>query len=1013
MFFQTITRIRLPCERYLRSTTSIYCQKMFSSAVTRDVKRLPPMTSGYQPKDVENCWGPWWEKNGLFASSTERARQKGRDKTFVMVIPPPNVTGSLHLGHALTVSIEDTISRWHRMKGFEVLWVPGTDHAGIATQVVVEKKLMRERNITRHDLGREPFVSEVWKWKDEFGGRICEQLRHLGASVDWNRECFTMDPKLSKAVTEAFVRMHEKGLIYRSTRLVNWCPVLKTAMSDLEVDYITIDKPIKRTVPGHEANRKYDFGYLTEFAYKVEGSDEEIIVATTRLETMLGDTAVAVHPTDARYTHLHGKFVVHPFSDRKIPIITDGELVDPTFGTGAVKVTPAHDPNDFTCGRRHNLEFITIFDDRGAINEDYPDFKGMMRFDARYHIEKALEKKGLLRGKRENAMRLGVCSRTGDVIEPMLKPQWFVNSKAMAEDAANLVRSGELEIIPAIHKDTWYRWLDNIRDWCISRQLWWGHRIPAYLAKAQGAKEELWVSGRTEDEARAKAAAQLNIPASEIHLEQDPDVLDTWFSSGIFPFSVFGWPDVSDELNTYYPTDLLETGLDILFFWVARMVMMGRTLTGNLPFKRVFLHAMVRDKYGRKMSKSLGNVIDPLEVIYGATLEELHEKVRAGNLDPREVEKAIEGQKLDYPQGIPECGADALRFGLLAYTVQDRDINLDVQRVVGYRNFCNKLWNATKFGLMHIGADFRPVENFEQELEGSLADSISFSDRWILSRLSLVQRVANEKMGAYQFAAVTDAVYFYWYDICDVYLELIKPVMALDESDAKNAARKKAVRNVLYTVLDHGLRLLHPMMPFVTEELYQRLPGRGVFPEATRSIMVAPYPEEVAAWRNEDLEQKMALMHDIVHAARSARAANGLIPKQRPELYVKVRNDQLRGLIDSLSADIATLSLACKVDVLFDQEVPAGCSVNIVNENVDVHWSLKGMVDFSKEVQKLEKQKANLEKQVEGLQKKMTMAGYEEKVPEKVRQSNNEKMASLQQELATVVDTIVKYSALI
>lgn len=594
------------------------------------------------------------------------------------------------------------------MKGRTTLWVPGCDHAGIATQVVVEKKLWREHKQTRHDLGREKFIDKIWQWRNEKGDRIYHQLKKLGSSFDWDRACFTMDPKLCKAVTEAFVRMHEMGMIYRSSRLVNWSCTLRSAISDIEVDKVEVSGRTQLSIPGYAD--KVEFGVLVSFAYKVIGSEsDEIVVATTRVETMLGDTAVAVHPKDTRYQHLHGKFVQHPFCDRKLPIVCD-EFVEMTFGTGAVKITPAHDPNDYDVGKRHNLPFITIFSDDGIIVGDYGSFTGMKRFDARKAILVALQEKGLYRDTKDNPMVVPVCSRSKDIVEPLIKPQWYVKCSEMAANATEAVRTGALAITPDVHKKIWYHWMDEIRDWCVSRQLWWGHRIPAYQvvfkdpAKAPKnlSDENLWFVGRTEAEALSKAASTLKVDKALISMKQDEDVLDTWFSSGLFPFSVFGWPDNTDDLKLFYPTTLLETGHDILFFWVARMVFFGQTLLGKLPFKEVFLHPMVRDAHGRKMSKSLGNVIDPMDVITGISLEGLHKQLYDSNLDPREIEKAKAGQKQDYPNGIPECGTDALRFALCAYMTQARDINLDIQRVQGYRFFCNKLWNATKFALMYF-----------------------------------------------------------------------------------------------------------------------------------------------------------------------------------------------------------------------------------------------------------------------------------------------------------------------
>lgn len=614
-----------------------------------------PMLKGYNPVAVESVWYDWWDACGFFAP------KENTDKApFVLVIPPPNVTGALHIGHALTNTVEDTIIRWKRMSGYNTLWVPGTDHAGIATQTVVEKMLMRTRSQTRHDLGREKFLDVVYEWVGQYSHKIREQLMRIGSSVDWTRKRFTLDEMMSKAVMEAFVTFHEKGLIYRENRLVNWCCALRTALSDIEVEYIDVPGKTLLSVPSFD--EKVEFGVLTSFAYPLEEGNGEIVVATTRIETMLGDTAVAVHPDDPRYKSLHGQFVIHPVHGRRIPIITDAVLVDMEFGTGAVKITPAHDPNDYATGKRHHLEFIIVIDDEGKINENGGPFSGQHRFQARTTVAAFLKEKGLFRGTEENPMRLGLCSRSHDVIEPALKPQWWVNCSQMAADACQAVRDGRLTILPKDFEATWFRWLENIRDWCISRQLWWGHRIPAYyvqfqnetetqsgLPGRQSEKSDRWIVGRNLDEAQAKAKKQF--PDQPFRLLQDEDVLDTWFSSGLFPFSVMGWPDPTSDFAKYYPTSLLETGHDILFFWVARMVMMGMTLTGKVPFSHVYLHGMIRDAHGRKMSKSLGNVIDPTHVIEGITLEELHKTLESGNLDAREIAKAKAGQKADFPEG--------------------------------------------------------------------------------------------------------------------------------------------------------------------------------------------------------------------------------------------------------------------------------------------------------------------------------------------------------------------------
>nr|XP_016488558.1 PREDICTED: valine--tRNA ligase, mitochondrial 1-like isoform X2 [Nicotiana tabacum] len=605
------------------------------------------MAKTYNPGVVEKSWYAWWEKSNFFTADPNNSKP-----AFVMVLPPPNVTGALHIGHALTAAIEDTIIRWRRMSGYNTLWIPGMDHAGIATQ--------------------------VWNWKNEYGGTILKQLRRLGASLDWSRECFTMDEKRSKAVTEAFVRLSNKGLIYRAPRMVHWDCILRTAISDIEVEYTDIKERTLLNVPGYED--PVEFGVLTSFAYPLEGGLGEIVVATTRIETMLGDTAIAIHPEDKRYSHLHGKFAIHPFNERKLPIVCDEILVDMNFGTGAVKITPAHDPNDFEVGQRHKLEFISIFTDDGKINRNAgADFEGMPRFKARVTVTEALKEKGLYRGAKDNEMRLGICSRSNDVVEPLIKPQWFVNCKSMAKQALDAVMDDDnrkMEIIPKQYAAEWKRWLENIRDWCISRQLWWGHRIPAWYVKLHddkqkefGVCDDHWIVARNEEEARDLACRKFS-GKEIVELSQDPDVLDTWFSSGLFPLSVLGWPDDTADLKSFYPTSVLETGHDILFFWVARMVMLGITLGGDVPFTKVYLHPMIRDAQGRKMSKSLGNVVDPLEVINGITLDDLHKRLEEGNLDAKELERAKEGHAKDFPKGIHECGADALRFALVSYTGQ-------------------------------------------------------------------------------------------------------------------------------------------------------------------------------------------------------------------------------------------------------------------------------------------------------------------------------------------------------
>ncbi|GAB0089448.1 Valyl-tRNA synthetase [Sergentomyia squamirostris] len=949
----------------------------------------------YSPKYVEAAWYSWWEQEGFFKPEYGRSLKDPNPKgIFSIVIPPPNVTGSLHLGHALTNAIEDAITRWHRMKGRTTLWVPGCDHAGIATQVVVEKKMWREQKLTRHDIGREAFIERIWSWKNEKGDRIYDQLRRIGSSPDWSRVSFTMDPKLCKAVIEAFVQLYDKGYIYRSSRLVNWSCTLRSAISDIEVDKIELPGRTFLTIPGYE--KQVEFGVLVSFAYKIDGSDEEIIVATTRIETMLGDTAVAIHPEDPRYKNLHGKYVKHPITQRKLPIVCD-DFVDVNFGTGAVKITPAHDPNDYEVGKRHNLPFITIFNDDGIIIGDCGEFTGMKRFECRVKILEKLRELKLYRNTENHPMVVPMCSRSKDIVEPMIKPQWYVKCDEMAERAKEVVRSGELKIIPESHTKTWFHWMEGIRDWCISRQLWWGHRIPAYRVNFTKrpptipADEEIWMVGRSEEEARERVHEKYKIPLEDFTLTQDEDVLDTWFSSGLFPFSVFGWPDPNLDLQTFYPTALLETGHDILFFWVARMVFFGQTLLGKLPFREVFLHPIVRDAHGRKMSKSLGNVIDPMDVIMGISLEDLHKQLYDSNLDPKEIDKAIAGQKRDYPNGIPECGTDAMRFALCSYMTQGRDINLDILRVQGYRFFCNKLWNAAKFALTYLsGSSFSPLGQLSGE-EGNM-------DLWILSRLATTIDTCNSSFESYEFAAATNACYSFWlYELCDIYLESVKPIFATGTDSAKASARR-----TLYTCLEYGLKLISPFMPFISEELFQRLPRADV---TIPSICIAPYPEvSECPWRNEMIEKEFEMVNRTAKVIRSARSDYNLPNKTKTEIFVVSSDPTTRDILRKFSDDLCTLAFCFKA--VFDETPPQGCAILTISAQCEVHLMLRGLIDVDKEIKRLETKKTNLDDTVSKLEQLFAKENYQVKTPEEVRLSNEEKFNQTKAELERITASI-------
>lgn len=964
------------------------------------------MPASYDPKIVEDGWYSWWVKEGFFKPEYNEDEknlpcQDPDNKNFTIIIPPPNVTGSLHMGHALTNAIEDSLTRWNRMRGKRTLWNPGCDHAGIATQSVVEKKIKREQNKSRHDLGREKFIQEVWKWKDANGSRIYEQLKGLGASLDWDREAFTMSERCCKAVEAAFIQLHEKGLIYRSDRLVNWSCQLTSAISDIEVDKRELLGRTLLAVPGYD--EAVEFGVITSFAYKIEGSDEEIVVATTRIETMLGDVAVAVHPTDVRYKHLVGKMAIHPFISRKLLIVAD-TFVDPNFGTGAVKITPAHDQNDYECGKRFNLPFISVINKTGNMMDNCGQFSGLKRFDARKKVLEALKGLSLFRGQAENPMIVPVCSRSKDIIEPLQQPQWFCDCDGMARRACEAVENGSLKLIPEMHEKTWFHWLKNIKPWCISRQLWWGHRIPAFfisiddanIPKGETIDNKYWVSATSVAEARTKAALRFNVNESKISLSQDEDVLDTWFSSGLYPISIFGWPNETPDLKKYFPGHLLETGHDILFFWVARMVMMCQELTGELPFKEVYLHSIIRDAQGRKMSKSLGNVIDPMDVRNGITLDGLHQQLIAGNLDPSEVEKAKRGQSEDFPNGIPECGIDALRFALCSFALPGKDINLDVRRIEGYRNFCNKIWNAVKFVKHNLGEKFIPA--------ASAIAGFSNIDKWILNRLSVAIVAVDQGFKTYDFPKATTAIYSFWlYDFCDYYLEMIKPIMS-----SQNVEAIRSVQDTLFTCSDTALRLLSPFMPFLTEELWQRLP-RVPGNKVPLSICVASFPVE-PLWSNNDIDGHFNFVKGIVVTARSLRS-DYLPPGAKPEIFVKTTTQDKADIIASFSENIKTLIKAGSITLLSsDAPVPAGCAVS-TRDDVEIHLMIKGLVDPQKEVFRLEDNKKKLQLVIDELEKEMKKSAGQ--LPEHIMAAKIEKAAKVTDELKILSCALSMFTSLL
>ncbi|KZZ91896.1 valyl-tRNA synthetase [Ascosphaera apis ARSEF 7405] len=954
-------------------------------------------TDAYDPKKIEEGRYEWWEQRDLFKPEfgpDGKVKEKG---SFVIPIPPPNVTGSLHMGHALTNALQDTMIRWQRMKGKTVLWLPGMDHAGISTQSVVEKILYKNEKKTRHDIGRPALTEMIWDWTHKYHDNIQTALKRLGGSFDWSREAFTMDENLSAAVTETFVRLHEEGTIYRANRLVNWCVALNTSLSNLEVDNREVEGRTLLDVPGY--TRKVEFGVLTHFLYPIDGTDETIQVATTRVETMLGDTGIAVHPSDERYKKFIGKFAKHPFVDRLLPIF-GSEDVDPEFGTGAVKITPAHDFNDFNRGKANNLEFISIMKDDGTFNDNAGPFKGMKRFDARYAVIEALKEKGLYVKWENNPMKIPICSKSKDVIEPILKPQWWMRMAELAKPALKAVEDGEIIIRPESAEKSYYRWMTNINDWCLSRQLWWGHQAPAYFVIFDGEErgddsdENLWVTGRTEEHARQKAEAKF--PGKKFTLERDQDVLDTWFSSGLWPFSTLGWPKNTHDLETLYPTSVLETGWDILFFWVARMIMLGIKMTGQIPFREVYCHSLIRDSDGRKMSKSLGNVIDPLDVMDGIKLEELHAKLLTGNLDPKEVANATRYQKKAFPKGIPECGSDALRFALVQYTTGGGDIAFDVQVIYGYRRFCNKIYQATKFVLGKLGDGFKPLPAPTKTGKETL------SERWILHKFNVASKIANESLQNRDFSVAASTLYQYWYSqLCDVFIENSKILLAPEVS----AEAQESAKQTLYTALEGALLLIHPIMPFITEELWQRLPRRPN--DTTISIMKAEYPEYRAEFDDAAAEKAYELILATSKTIRSVLA----------EYEIKTKADIKIQTYDATSYNTikdevtAIKSLGGKnlgaLEVLSPESTtpPVGCVVSVVSAEAAVYLQVSDEVRLEQQ----SKAKAGLEKAQDILKKQKGIVGAEgwaDKVKPAVRELEEKKLRDAEVEVARLEEYI-------
>jgi len=919
----------------------------------------------YTPS-IEEGWYQWWKHSGYFKPNPSTSACGGDvipKKKFSIVLPPPNVTGVLHLGHALTTTIQDCLVRYHRMRGCETVWIPGSDHAGIATQVVVERQLMASQGITRHQLGRDKFQEVVAKWKEEKGDTILSQLEVLGASLDWDRTQFTLSPELNKSVNAAFIQLFNKGLIYRGNYLVNWSCQLQSAISDIEVEHVPLEKRTEFNVPGYD--HPVEFGVMTDIAYKVLDSEDEIVVSTTRPETMLGDTAVAVHPEDKRYARFHGAKLWHPFREEAIPVILD-EYVDPNLGTGAVKITPAHDSNDFEIGERHGLPSFTMLDQRGFVPDYCGEFGGMHRFAAREAVVNKLKIINLYRGEKDHAMQVPVCGRTGDVVEPLVKPQWFLKTEQIADLAAKAVREGDLKLNPEMHKAVWENWLvgERRKDWCISRQLWWGHQVPAWRCSIGGNEEPVWVAAHDESEARKLGAEKLECSEGEVMLSRDEDVLDTWFSSGIYPFAVHGWPDTKEDLDRYYPLSLMETGHDILFFWVARMVMLGIALTGKLPFHEATLHGIICDSQGRKMSKSLGNVIDPMHVIRGVSLEKLQEELKSsfdnGYIDEDEHVIASTNVSEQFPEGIPAFGTDALRWGLSSYDIKSMHINLDMTVIKTSNHWCNKIWQLARFlNMCHQRSAEAELKNLPKDFNPSIMDL------WILNQLADTVTSVNQHMENHNLhLVIRDIRAFLYHDVCDVYVEYAKQFLFDVESE-------EFVSSLLFlhSCFMTSLRLIHPIMPFLTEELYQRLPK---LPNERRkeSIVIEGYPQamEWNAFKNEDLPKMMNIILEVISGIRALKQHYDMSAKDTPNVVIFCESELYTN--EHLAQfEIAVQTLSKCGDVNFsdtqidEQSLPLGFVVTNANGNT-IYMDIGKHVDVDKELEKLSKKFMKAEKEI-------------------------------------------------
>ena len=886
----------------------------------------------YNPKGIEEKWYNFWLEKNYF-----QAESKSDKPSYCIVIPPPNITGSLHIGHALDVTLQDIIIRWKRMSGFNTLWLPGTDHAGIATQNVVEKEL-KKHGLSRHKLGREEFIKKVWEWKEQYGGRIIHQLKHLGASCDWSRERFTLDEGLSMAVKEVFVRLYNEGLIYRGDYIINWCPRCHTALSDLEVE--------------HEEKK----GKLYYIKYNFAHEDGYVVVATTRPETLLGDTAVAVNPEDERYKNIVGKILKLPVLGREIPVIAD-KFVDSSFGTGAVKVTPAHDPNDFEIAKRHNLPFVKIMTGDGHMSKEAGPYHGQDRFKCRENILKDLEASELLVETKEHELAVGNCYRCKTVVEPYLSKQWFVKIKPLAEEAIRAVKDGRAKIIPSMWENSYFDWMENIKDWCISRQIWWGHRLPVYYCKECIKQAKLKTQNsklKTEGIIVSRTKPEKCPVCGSTDIYQDEDVLDTWFSSALWPFSTLGWPEETDDLKTFYPGNVLITGFDILFFWVARMIMMGLKFMGDEPFKHTYIHALIRDAEGQKMSKSKGNVLDPLEM-------------------------------------TETYGTDAFRFTLAAFAAQGRDIKFSLQRVEGYRHFINKIWNAARFILTNISKDeeIKPVKEIKH---------LSLADRWILSRLSVAASEVNKSFEEYRFNDAANLLYqFIWHEFCDWHLEMIKPAFYGKEKEP----RESAVSTVVH-VFETALALLHPLIPFVTEELWQGLPIKN----KSESLCVRKYPTETDGILDKDAEHKMGFIIDAVTGIRNIRGELNLSPALELNALIKTQ-DNIENILNENITYISHLAKTSSVKIGQDVKKPEDAAVS-VKPPMEIFVPLKGLFDVNAEIKRLSKEIDKIKESISVIQKKLSNQDFLNKAPKAVIDENKAKHQEFVERMQAIYNSIEK-----